>query len=120
MLLMIVAAVAAMQEAPAAGPPTAAQFREGVRLLDEGLLDYPSARFRDVKGNDLVLCGFVNAKNRMSAYTGWERFALLNTSEPRLLIARPGNSDDILLDTFCGADGLKMQGPDYSTRIAQR
>lgn len=51
--------------------------------FDAELFDYPTARFRtviaayphDAKG--ARLCGFVNSKNRMGAYTGWVPFAVL-------------------------------------------
>lgn len=55
--------------------------------FDTELIDYPSARFRDVQvtRNPVAeaergqpgsgyLCGFVNSKNRMGGYGGWKRF----------------------------------------------
>ena len=44
--------------------------------LETQLLDYPTARFRNVrvqKSGD-SLCGEVNSKNRMGAYSGWTPF----------------------------------------------
>jgi hypothetical protein len=51
------------------------------------LIDYPSARFRDVhvarnpvaeaergQPGTGYLCGFVNSKNRMGGYVGWKKF----------------------------------------------
>lgn len=121
-MLLIAAALAALsvpqEPARAPGPPTNAQFAAARQALNERLLDYPSARFRDVRGNDLVVCGFVNSKNRMGAYVGWTRFAWPSLAEePRLYL---DDADDIMLDAFCGDDGLRLQGPDYSARLTNR
>ena len=101
-----------------ARPPRAAQFAFARDLLDARLLDYPTARFRDVHGDERLICGFVNAKNRMGAFSGWSRFGVtLFSDEPRLLIDDPDERDDLLLDTFCGEDGTKLGGTDYSGRL---
>nr|WP_314136946.1 hypothetical protein [uncultured Brevundimonas sp.] len=76
MVLVVMAAMAALQGSRP-GPVTAAQITDARRALDARLFDYPSARFRDVRGTGFALCGFVNAKNRYGAYSGWKRFAWL-------------------------------------------
>ncbi|MNR28125.1 hypothetical protein D3C85_1454360 [compost metagenome] len=50
-----------------------AQVREG---LDKRLVDYPSARFKDVRiSTDLkYACGEVNSRNQMGGMTGWAPF----------------------------------------------
>lgn len=121
MLMVVVAAVAALQGS-GPGPVTPGQIAEARSALDERLFDYPSARFRDVRGRDKVLCGFVNAKNRMGAYIGWTRFAYVSFSEdPSLYIEDSENASiDNFLDAFCGEDGLRNQGHDYSSELSYR
>jgi hypothetical protein len=123
--LLIAAALAVTVPQQGSGrpdaPPTDAQFAAVRGALDERLLDYPSARFRDVRGTDLVICGFVNSKNRMGAYVGWNRFAWASfADEPYLLIDSAESDDDIMLDAFCGEDGRKWSGPDFSDRVRHR
>lgn len=119
MLMVVMAAVAALQ---APGPVTPNLLAGAKTALDERLLDYPSARFRDVRGDDKVLCGFVNAKNRMGAYTGWVRFGYVTFgTEPSLYIdSADDEGGDIMLDGFCGDDGLRYRGSDYSDRLTHR
>lgn len=119
MLMVVMAAVAALQ---APGPVTPSLLAGAKTALDERLLDYPSARFRDVRGDDKVLCGFFNAKNRMGAYTGWARFGYVALGNaPKLYVeSADDESADIMLDAFCGEDGLKNQGRDYSDRLTLR
>lgn len=121
MVLMVVAAIATLQGS-GPGPVTPGQIAEARTALDERLFDYPSARFRDVRGRDKVLCGFVNAKNRMGAYTGWTRFAFITLGgEPTLYIDESDNpSVDNMLDTACGEDGLRNQGRDFSEQMTPR
>lgn len=120
MLLFTVAAVAALLQAQAPGPVTDAIVRDAKAALDSRLLDYPSARFRDVRGNALLICGFVNAKNRMGAYTGWDRFAYVDLGEePYLLVDDADQTDDLMLDALCGNDGRRLAGPDLSNRFAR-
>lgn len=84
MKILIVAALAAFGAADAFPAPSDAQFAQARETLNQTLLDYPSARFRDVHGDSRRLCGFVNSKNRMGAYTGWDRFVIMGLagSEP--------------------------------------
>lgn len=75
--------------------PDGADFQELVvearQTLDNTLIDYPSARFRNVfplvwhEGKGLMnlhpkiypaFCGEMNARNRMGGYGGWEPFFL--------------------------------------------
>lgn len=120
--MLIFAALAALTVQTASpGPVTTKVVEDARRALDETLLDFPSARFRDVRGNGFVLCGFVNAKNRMGAYSGWSRFAWLAGSQsPRLLMDGPEGANDVLLDGLCGQDGKRQTGADYSDRLTRR
>ncbi|WEK56488.1 MAG: hypothetical protein P0Y52_07935 [Candidatus Brevundimonas phytovorans] len=120
---MIATALAGLQAEPPArpplGPPTNALFSGARSALDARLFDFPSARFRDVRGDANVLCGFVNAKNRLGAYTGWKRFAYVAFGDdPSIYFDEPDGSGDIMLDAACGDDGLRRTGPDYSARIS--
>lgn len=54
-------------------------------IMDDTLVDYPSARFRNVravmrkdaqKTDRMAFCGEVNSKNKMGGYTGWSHFVL--------------------------------------------
>lgn len=121
MKTLIFAALAALtvQAQPQLGPPSDAQFVAAQGALNERLFDYPTARFRDVRGNSVALCGFVNAKNRLGAYAGWTRFAYASTSEPRLYMDGDG-SDHLLLDVLCGENGKRQTGADYSDRLTRR
>lgn len=100
MMLLVVAALAALQAAPAEfpprGTPSEAQFAHARRELNERLFDYPSARFRDVRGDDTRICGYVNAKNRMGAYTGWKLFGVLGSEGSLVWIG-----DDYMLEPMC-------------------
>jgi hypothetical protein len=61
--------------------------RAGRKEFNKSMLDYPSTRFRDVRASVLkgkhepMLCGFVNGKNRMGAYVGWQPFALFGPAD---------------------------------------
>lgn len=56
-------------------------YQELMDSFEDVLLDPYSARFKDIvvqpSGN---ICGMVNAKNRMGAYTGYRHFMSLSTS----------------------------------------
>lgn len=119
MLMVMIAALALQGTGP--GPVTASQISSAKAALNAQLLDYQSARFRDVRGTGAALCGFVNAKNRMGAYTGWSRFVWLTVTENhRLLIEDTEGENDIMLDAFCGEDGLRNEGRDYSEQMTGR
>lgn len=84
MILMVMAVVAALAQTPAEGPqklPSDAQFRAARNALDAKLLDYPSARFRDVHADHFRICGMVNARNSLGAYTGWKQFGVLGSGQ---------------------------------------
>ena len=70
------------------------------QAFDNGLIDYPSTRFRAVHGlyylpgtnpTDFILCGHMNPKNRVGAYSGWMLFAAAYT--------RSGDGVQIYVDT---------------------
>ncbi|HWW12692.1 MAG TPA: hypothetical protein VN018_09250 [Brevundimonas sp.] len=118
MMLMVLAALAVFQaEEPrqVPGPATDQTFIQARSALDEALLDYPSARFREVTANAAFVCGKVNAKNRMGAYSGWSSFVVVMKPSAQAFV---GN-DEVLVEAFCTAEVLP-RSPDYSARLATR
>jgi len=89
-------------------------------LFDEGLPDYPSTRFKDVRGfvygsgekpKDYVLCGKINAKNRLGAYRGYRQFSISYNTSGSALRAHFQNDDDWIVRSYCegkGTAGEKM------------
>lgn len=69
-------------------------------VLDEALLDYQTARFKNVRAvfhadwrsreRDYYLCGEMNVRNRMGAYTGWREFVITGQPDKRpCMLAKP-------------------------------
>ena len=117
---MLILAALATLGAQAAPAPSSEQFAVARRLLNETMLDFPSARFRDVHGNAGAICGFVNGKNRLGAFTGWKRFGIVFFGDQPSLYTEDAGSQAVMLDTFCGPDGMKLAGTDYSDRLTTR
>lgn len=96
--------------------------------LDAQLVDYPSARFRDVfvtantiaeaesgKPGQGYLCGFVNSKNRMGGYVGWKRFMAFEDT-----VQIEGDSiSDIVINSACGPRSVN-DGIDRSAWVQPR
>lgn len=123
MMLMMVAAlgVALSGQSPdAPKQPTPAQFADARRVLEDRLFDYPAARFRTVRANDFMICGEVNAKNRLGAFTGWKRFGVsFNEGVSTLYSDGGGAADDIMLDALC-SEPERLGPADYSERLTHR
>lgn len=114
--------------------PTSAQIEQAVssapatrRRLNDLLLDYPSTRFRDVyvtvnlgtaEPRKAYLCGFLNSKNRMGAYTGWTRF----TSSGDFVQIKSGDDvGSLIVDAACGDGGQHAaDGVDRSALLVGR
>ncbi len=119
----VVATSAEAQPKPAADPGLTAAAAKARQTLDRKLLDYPAARFRDVSGrktpagNGYVFCGFVNSKNRMGAYVGWEGFySLVNDDGASLVMKSDGEIMSDLVDTVCKTSS----GPDQAALLTFR
>lgn len=84
-------------------PEDIAQTRKGIdelidaklpaarAVLSRSLLDYPSARFGDVRAmgatrEGVALCGVLNSKNAAGRYVGWQVFVLIVDETPSLLL----------------------------------
>jgi len=74
----------------------AGQIRAAKDIVREELLDGSSAQFEDVVSSTItdgrkLVCGWVNAKNRLGAYTGFEHFVVADGTVQVLGSAtRPG------------------------------
>lgn len=117
MLMVVMATAVALQ---VAGPVTPAQIESARAALDAKLLDYPSARFRGVSGNGYAICGSVNAKNRMGAYSGWARFVTIwREGSTTLYVEEAGKEAPLVLQTFCG-EGRAPVSRDLSADLTGR
>ncbi len=101
--------------------------------FDREMLDYPTARFRDVhvtvnlaveEPRGAYLCGFVNGKNRMGAYTGWQRFMASGAGDAGQvhIETSDGNAvSDMLIGMTCGDAGSHASDPlDRSAWLASQ
>lgn len=72
-----IAAIMVLGLAGCLSPGEDAFIKAVKKETDQILLDYSTARFRDVRlaSSDRTLCGEVNSKNRLGAYVGWQRFS---------------------------------------------
>ncbi|UPT53154.1 hypothetical protein [Synechococcus phage Ssp-JY42] len=113
----------------AAGPPGLDVAARTARdALDRALIDYQSARFRDVRAdrapkdpNFITFCGMVNAKNRSGGYTGWGPIAVI-VSEPgkAAVYTTQDPSDAVMVEAFCAkATGVPIPG-DHSGALSPR
>ena len=119
MILMMVAMVAAMQDGTHA-TGSRSQVEQAQKLFDERLLDYPSARFRDVTANDRVICGFVNSKNRLGAFVGWQGFVVVQTDGTSTLrITETGEQMPLVYELYCTENRTPVSR-DYSDRLTHR
>lgn len=106
---------------------SAAEIR---RVFDREMLDYPSARFRDVHvtvnldvpaPRGAYLCGYVNGKNRMGAYTGWQQFVASDYLDGSVTLRTGDEIMDALVDVPCGEGGNHASDPvDRSAWLAPR
>lgn len=96
--------------------------------FDAELIDYPSARFRDVyvsrnpaaeaeRGSPGpgYLCGYINSRNQLGGYTGWKRF-MANGST---LFLEGATSSAIVLNAACGPQSAN-DGVDRSAWLVHR
>jgi len=89
-------------------------------LFDERLVDYPSARFKDVRMSEdaTFLCGSVNSRSRAGGYAGWHRFAVkVDGPSPRLAMI----NDDIVAPAMareCSGDERTWSPTDFSKAVS--
>ena len=110
-------AAAPAKHAPGAG----VEVKSIQRALDAELLDFPSARFRDVHmTQDRVdVCGWVNSKNRMGGYVGWTQFHAIPIpgAAAYLTLASDEVSAQVAAQS-CAKSGLQWGAEDLSAQIA--
>jgi hypothetical protein len=87
--------------------------------FDANLLDMPSARWKWPAVSEkkpMIYCGWVNAKNRMGAYTGWQPFYVVfenkKIKQGRLW---DNGKNDIMVEAFCGDAGYNYTTPPRDT-----
>lgn len=82
---------------------------EGARTaVADQLKDPSSAQFKDVRRVDDAVCGEVNGKNSFGAYSGFQRFFVVDGQEPVLEPSDPGAALDyfgIAYDLRCRSGG---------------
>lgn len=83
------------------------------------MIDYPSARFRDVHADRRHICGFVNGKNRLGAYAGWKRFVVMGVEDG---VATVEGSEDFpgMISLLCDGENAPPARHDFSDRIIHR
>lgn len=112
--MITLAAVLLLQ---ASTPPTEQTFARARLALDRAMIDYPSARFRDVTATDSIICGSVNGPNRLGGYAGWHRFVVALTGPSE--IVRFEHTDDLgLVRGLCDGAARPASTPDYSDRLS--
>lgn len=75
-------------------------YRKAFDALDAVLVDGYSARFRSVRANSSVVCGEINARNRMGGMAGWQPFVVVIMEDANAFIGSTGSAD-IMVDAFC-------------------
>lgn len=99
---MLISMMLAMADfAPRALPE--AKKAEILKMLEVEMVDARSARFIWPEQRDEVLyCGFVNAKNRLGAYTGYKPFSVVVSGKAGGFTLLDGSEGDVVTDLFAG------------------
>lgn len=135
LICMMLLSAAACNSAPEAAPSQADDDRgaeananmdakiEAEMNLKAMLKDGDSAKFRKefvsrISGGNLMLCGEVNSKNALGAYTGYQRFiASTNPDAPNLIegetLAADDGSDKAFKQAYDFACSNHVQSFDY-------
>lgn len=117
MSLLAAAAWVALLQADTS--PTENTFVRARNALDAELIDYPAARFRDVRASRFRICGYVNGRNRMGGFAGWDRF--LVSLLPETTVVRFESADKLgMVRMLCDGEGAPPTSPDYSARMTDQ
>jgi hypothetical protein len=95
-------------------PITPARQAQIKARFDTVLLDGVSARWKwQPQRSRLLYCGWVNAKNRMGAYSGWSPYYVMFEKSGRITSAKIVGSGDspIVLETLCNSVGYNISSP---------
>lgn len=102
----------------AAADQAASELRD---QLDLQLVDYTTARFRNVtasawlNSDSVRICGLVNAKNRSGGFTGWTTFAF---SGGTLFM---GEKEAIQIERLCADSDTRVRDTkDYSAAVTYK
>lgn len=83
--------------------------------FDAQMLDMPSARWKWPAVSEkkpTIYCGWLNAKNRLGAYTGWQPFFVeFDKSKVKLGRLWEDGAHDIMFEAFCGDAGYDYTSP---------
>jgi hypothetical protein len=83
-----------------ANPSDDMKLQAAETLIADMTKDPEAARFRDVKyGRDGAICGWINAKNAMGGYVGYQRFLIEDGSNP--VFETQGDTMKSLMDWKC-------------------
>ena len=124
MIAILTLTAALLGQDPARSPATAPETVVAVKsALDDGLVDYPSARFRDVRlvtrpSNTFVtlaVCGEYNSRTRDGGYSGWTRFVLLND---RLSRGEGNALERRGWQVWCEGADVVILDPDITTAVS--
>lgn len=75
--------------------------RAAESAIREALADPDSAKFRNVKEISGIVCGEVNAKNRLGGYVGYVRFAIPTGAGPEAASIASNAKHIEIVNTFC-------------------
>lgn len=126
---MIFAALLLLQAVSPSQVQHVQQTAPAVRAsLEAQLVDYPSARFREVyvttnpvaeaesgRRGSGYLCGMVNARNRMGGFAGWQRFIAIEGS----VMLAGDSTNEIIINGSCVMNGAN-DGIDRSEWVRHR
>lgn len=111
------------QSAPPEAAPPAATIEAVRSVLDNGLADYPSARFKDVRlvtrpsntAVTLAACGRYNSRTPAGGYGGWTRFVVLND---RLTNADGDSMGRRTWEVWCDGADVETTSGDISALVS--
>lgn len=123
--IIALASTTMAQDVPRRDASTDARIPVIRAILDDGLTDYPSSRFRDVRivtrpSNayvTLAVCGQVNSLTRGGGYSGWTRFTILND---RMEVAEGSSLGDRRWAVWCAGSDVVVVEPNITDAITPR
>lgn len=95
-------------------------------LLDRELIDYPSARFREVaaivapRKLGVTYCGLINSRNSVGGFSGWEPFMLMLTEDHESLRIGSEGIGGELMRMVCDRGERQPGAEDLSDQLTHR
>lgn len=112
---LIPLALSACDKVPGTDAYKIAQAKE---IVSKDLIDPSSPMFRNLSVHSDVVCGEINGKNRMGAYTGFARFFVRMTGESALIDPQFDVGDLLSAQDLCSSMRTNMYSSYASTRSA--